>query len=79
MAVLTRKADSKGRITLPADFAGEYVYVERIADDELVLRKAKLLPKRKPKYRLADLLKLITPENLHERIDFGKPRGKELL
>jgi antitoxin MazE len=28
-------------------------------------------------YTLAELLKGITPENLHEEVDFGRPVGKE--
>ncbi len=30
-------------------------------------------------YQLDDLLSQITNENLHSKIDFGKPIGKELL
>ena len=28
-------------------------------------------------YDLAELLKRITPENLHQEVDFGRPLGKE--
>ncbi|HAX5209152.1 TPA: AbrB/MazE/SpoVT family DNA-binding domain-containing protein [Escherichia coli] len=31
------------------------------------------------KYSLDDLLAGITPENIHERVDFGRPVGRELL
>ena len=32
-----------------------------------------------PSYALDDLLAGITPENLHEAVDFGLPQGRELL
>jgi antitoxin MazE len=34
------------------------------------------IPRRE--YRLADLVAGITPENMHEPIDFGAPIGKEI-
>jgi antitoxin MazE len=34
-------------------------------------------PVRPESYDLAELLKQITPENLHEAVDFGPPSGKE--
>ena len=36
-------------------------------------------PIRSNEYDLAQLLADITPENLHNEIDFGAPVGKELL
>jgi antitoxin MazE len=35
-------------------------------------------PVKKPKYKLDELLAQITPESLHDEIDFGKPVGKEV-
>jgi antitoxin MazE len=35
-------------------------------------------PVRPKKYLLDELLKGITTKNLHEAIDFGSPRGKEV-
>jgi antitoxin MazE len=34
--------------------------------------------KKKPKYTLKELLKGITPENVHPETDWGKPMGKEI-
>jgi antitoxin component of MazEF toxin-antitoxin module len=34
-------------------------------------------PARIREYRLGDLLKQITPKNLHKEVDFGRPTGKE--
>jgi antitoxin MazE len=35
-------------------------------------------PVKKPKYKLDKLLAQITPQNLHNEIDAGKPTGKEV-
>jgi antitoxin MazE len=34
-------------------------------------------PVPRKEYDLSELLKRITPENLHEEVDFGRPVGKE--
>ena len=36
-------------------------------------------PLRPTSYDLVDLIKRITPDNLHEEVDFGRPVGKEKL
>ncbi len=38
-----------------------------------------LLPLMRKQYRLEELLADITPSNLHGGIDFGEPRGREVL
>ena len=45
---------------------------------ELSVQNGKLIvaPAR-PKYRLADLLAQITPDNRHEEVDWGAPEGTE--
>ena len=35
-------------------------------------------PQNRKKVTLADLLKNITPQNVHKEVDWGKPVGKEL-
>jgi antitoxin component of MazEF toxin-antitoxin module len=77
MNVQTRKADKKGRVLLFPDFAGQLLIVERLGDDEVRLKKAKAVPKRR-KYTLAQLLEGVTQENLHAEVDFGRPMGKEV-
>jgi hypothetical protein len=74
MAVVTRKVDKKGRVTLFDDFAGQLLIVERIGADEVRLKKAKTVPK---KYSLNQLLAGVTPENRHAEVDFGPLVGKE--
>jgi antitoxin MazE len=38
----------------------------------------KLSPEGQPEYDLNKLLKLITPENRHAKVDFGQPQGSEV-
>jgi antitoxin component of MazEF toxin-antitoxin module len=76
MAAITRKIDRKGRVTLFEDFAGSFVFVERLGADEIRIRRAKVTPRR---YRLKDLLAGITPDNLHGELLHGPPVGKEHL
>jgi antitoxin MazE len=50
-------------------------------DEEVDIREESgrvvIEPVREKKYRLDDLLKGITRHNVHEKIDFGVPEGKE--
>jgi antitoxin component of MazEF toxin-antitoxin module len=70
MVIGTRKADRRGRIVLPDDFADETVVIERVGPNELRLRKKKTL---------AQLLAGITPENQHGEWDTGPAVGREVL
>jgi antitoxin MazE len=56
---------------------GENAEVELSSDNgRLVVTPRKR--KRKPKYTIEEMLRGITPENLHGEIDFGPPVGKEV-
>ena len=46
----------------------------KVSDD-----KIQIVPVRRSKYRIEDLMAGVTDENLPEKIDFGPPVGKELL
>jgi antitoxin MazE len=43
-----------------------------VLDGTLTIRR------RAPTYRLEELLEQVTPENRHDEIDWGEPRGKEI-
>jgi antitoxin MazE len=51
-------------------------------DDEVDVREESgrivIEPVRERKYKLEDLLKGITKDNIHREIDFGGPEGKEV-
>jgi antitoxin component of MazEF toxin-antitoxin module len=77
MALQVRRADKKGRVVLPADFAGSILLIERVNDAELRIRKGQTVRKRK--YTLADLLAGVTKYNRHAAVDTGRSVGKEVL
>ncbi len=82
----------RGGITIPAQYRkrhglmpGTVVLLEE-REDGLLLRPAQVIPRnpdlqsdQRTRPTLAELLAGITPENLHEEIDFGPPVGAELL
>lgn len=45
-AVLTKHVDSKGRLTLGEAFANETVLIEPHGDDEVIVRRARVIPAR---------------------------------
>ncbi len=74
MPILPRRVDKKARVLLFPDFAGQLVVVERVGENEIRLRRARVVPR---KYTLAQLLAGVTPENVHAEVDFGRTVGKE--
>lgn len=52
--------------------AGSYVEI-KVVEEGLLIR-----PMTRRSYDIDSLLEEITPENLHEAIDAGSPRGKEV-
>jgi len=51
----------------------EVVFIDKGLSFEVKPEKAKT-----PKYTLEELLKGITPKNIHPETDWGKPMGKEI-
>lgn len=52
------------------------------ADDAVVIDTSQdglIIKKARRKYVLAELLSQVTPENRHDAVDLGGPKGKELL
>ena len=76
MDVLTRKTDAKARLTLPRDFAGCLVTIERHGD-ELRVRKAKKAVGRR--YSFKELMAGVTRANLHAEVKTGPAVGGETL
>ena len=76
MSIRTRKIDQKGRLTLPSDFAGCLVTVERVGD-ELRVRKVQQIVARR--YTFKQLMAGVTKENIHAEVQTGPPVGGEAL
>jgi hypothetical protein len=71
----TRKTDAKGRVLLPSDFANALVVVDRVSDDEVRIRKTKVVVKR---MSLRELLAGLPDSASDEEVDWGPPVGEEV-
>jgi hypothetical protein len=76
MKSITRKTDQKGRLTLPKDFAGCLVTVQRVGP-ELRVRKAKRVVARR--YTFKQLMAGVTSKNIHCEVKTDPPVGREAL
>jgi len=65
-------------LRIPKSLAEE-AGVEAGSEVELSVKDGQLVvtPTRRRKYRLRDLLRKVTPENVHDEIDTGGPVGRE--
>ncbi len=80
-AVMNTKIQKWGNslgLRIPKSVA-EDAGVEAGSEVDLTVEDGQLIvtPLRRPKYRLRDLLRKVTPSNLHEGIDTGGPVGRE--
>jgi antitoxin MazE len=66
-------------LRIPKSFAEE-AGVEAGSDVDLSIEDGGLVvrPARRPKYRLQDLLRGVSPKNIHREIDTGAPVGREV-
>lgn len=65
-------------LRIPKTFADEmHITVDTAV--ELTIEDGRLVisPVEQPEYALEDLLALITPENVHDEVDWGEPVGRE--
>lgn len=74
MPSMTRKVDSKARVTLPENFAGRVVVVDQVKEDEVRIH---LVKERRRVASLDRLLAGVTRTNRHGEIDSGPPVGAE--
>ena len=80
MRVIVKKWGNSASIRIPATV----LKAARIEiDDPVDVREEDgrivVEPLQPDSYELADLLEKITPDNLHEEVDFGPPVGRERL
>ncbi len=66
-------------LRIPKRFADE-IHITADTAVELTIEDGKLVinPVAQPEYTLEDLLALITPENIHNEVDWGAPVGQEM-
>lgn len=80
MVTRVRKWGNSLGVRLPKAAADE----ARLSDGSEVDVRVKngavvLKPLRKARFELDELLAAVRPENLHAEVDFGEPKGRELL
>lgn len=65
-------------LRIPKAFADE-MHITADTAVEMTIEDGKLVinPVTQPEYALEDLLALITPENIHDEVDWGAPVGRE--
>jgi antitoxin MazE len=65
-------------VRIPSAFAREAA-LAKDSDVDLALENGRLIitPVRQQRYVLEEMLDRITPENIHEEVDFGPPMGRE--
>ncbi|NGZ99220.1 MAG: PbsX family transcriptional regulator [Nitrospira sp. WS110] len=80
MKTTAQKWGNSLAIRVPKRIAEEVGLREKDAV-EIEVRKGTIVvrPHLRRVYRLEDLLKRITPRNVHEEVDFGEPVGREAL
>jgi antitoxin component of MazEF toxin-antitoxin module len=76
MSIEVRQLDQTASLTLPSDFAGCLVQLERHGDE---LRVSKVGKKSKPRYSFKQLMAKVTDDNIHEEVDTGPAVGEEAL
>jgi antitoxin MazE len=64
-------------VRIPGNYAKDLELEEGAEIDVTVVDGALLLRPCRREYSLKELLDQITPENLHEETDWGKPVGRE--
>lgn len=80
MEVITRQWGNSVGIRIPAGILAELnLTSERRVDVRAEAGKIIIEPILDNQQTLEGLLSQITPNNLHDEIDFGQPVGKELL
>lgn len=79
MLTKVQKWGNSMALRIPKAFADEMQITTETAV-ELTIEDGKLVinPVQKPEYTLEDLLALITPENIHNEVDWGAPVGQEV-
>lgn len=80
MRVLVKKWGNSASVRIPAAIM-EAAHLELDAQVDVREEGGRIViePVRQSEYQLEELLAGITPENIHDEVDFGAPVGKEAL
>jgi antitoxin MazE len=77
--VLVKKWGNSASVRIPASvLAATSLSIDQAVDIRAEGGRIVIEPVQVPEYDLDELLDQITPETLHEVVDFGPPVGKEI-
>jgi antitoxin MazE len=79
MKVAIKKWGNSAAVRIPAAvLEASQVEIDEEVDIREEAGRIVIEPVRPKKYKLDDLLRGITNDNLHQEIDFGRPEGREV-
>ena len=79
MKAVVKKWGNSASVRIPAAIMqAAHLQLDEPVDVREESGRVVIEPLRRKEYELAELVKRITPANLHEEIDFGRPVGKEV-
>lgn len=80
MRAVVKKWGNSASVRIPASvMAAAGLSLDQIVDVREDKGCVVIEPIRREDYDLADLLAGITPENIHDEVDFGAPAGNEVF
>lgn len=79
MKAVVKKWGNSASVRIPAAIMqAAHLQLDEPVDVREESGRVVIEPLRRKEYDLAELVKRITPANLHEEVDFGGPVGKEV-
>jgi len=80
MRAVVKKWGNSASVRIPASvMAAAGLHLDQAVEVREENGRIVIEPIRREEYDLADLLAGITPENIHDEVDFGAPVGNEAL
>jgi antitoxin MazE len=80
MRTVVRKWGNSASVRIPAAvMQAAHLDLDEVVDVREEAGRIVIEPAQRKEYDLAELMKQITVENLHDEADFGRPVGKETL
>jgi antitoxin MazE len=80
MRTVVRKWGNSASVRIPATvMQAAHLDLDEVVDIREESGRIVIEPAQRKEYDLAELVKQITGENLHDEADFGRPVGKETM
>ena len=79
MKTTVKKWGNSAAVRIPTSvMQATHLHLDEVVEVREEAGRIVIEPVRQKTYELDDLLKGITPKNLHSAVDFGPPEGKEV-